>query len=194
MAAFLALKVVSFQLPEWSHTAVFKQYNHCCLLKSSRGDKISPAFSSSHRDVVRVPRKEHPLVSNPHTRLKNLFADPLSCLKNLSTEWMLNRAVFRQIVAIYGLPDMDLSSSTLNHQVKSCVSWIEDPKAWAIDAFSVNWGGGEGRSINACIPSFQLDPEMSAKGDKRQRSSSARGSSMANIVGPSDRSAMSTAS
>ena len=29
--------------------------------------------------------------------LKNLFADPLSHFKNLSTEWMLNRAVFRKI-------------------------------------------------------------------------------------------------
>ena len=61
-------------------------------------------------------------------------------------------------------------------------------------------GGGEGRSVNVCLLSFQLDPEMSAKGDKRQSSSPACGSSMevqtivSNIVEPSDRSAMSTAS
>ena len=61
--------------------------------------------------------------------LKNLFADPPSRLKNLSTEWMLNQAVFRQIVAIYGLPDVDLFASALNHQVKRHVSWIEDPRA-----------------------------------------------------------------
>ena len=81
---------------------------------------------------------------------------------------MLNRAVFRQIVAIYGLPDMDLFASAPNHQVKSYVSWIEDPRAQTIDAFSVNWGGGGGggeRSANVCISFFQLDPEMSAKGD-----------------------------
>ena len=55
---------VSSQLPEQSHTAVFRQYNSCCLLKSSRGDKISPTFSPSHRDVVLVPEKEHPPVSS----------------------------------------------------------------------------------------------------------------------------------
>ena len=78
--------------------------------------------------------------------LKYLFADPLSRLKNLLTEWMLNRALFRQIVAIYGLPDIDLFASALNHQVKRCVSWIEDPRAQAIDAFSISWGGGGGIS------------------------------------------------
>ena len=77
------------------------------------------------------------------------------------------------------------------------MSWIEDPKAQVIDTFSVNCG-----EINVCIPSFQLDPEMSAKCDRRQRSNSAGGSSMeiqiqtmvSNIIGPFYRSAMSTAS
>ena len=76
--------------------------------------------------------------------LNNLFVDPLSRLKDLSTEWMLNRAVFRQIVGIHGLPGIDLFASALNHQVKRYVSWIEDPRAQAIDAFSVSWGGGGG--------------------------------------------------
>ena len=56
------------------------------------------------------------------------------------------------------------------------------------------------RSTNVFIPSFYLDPEMFAKDDKRQSPGSACGSSMdvqtmvSNIVGPSGRSAMSTAS
>ena len=53
-----------------------------------------------------------------------------------------NCAVFHQIVAIYGLPDIDIFASALNHQVKRYVSWIEDPRAQAIDAFSVSWGEG----------------------------------------------------
>ena len=74
--------------------------------------------------------------------LKNLFADPLSRLKNLSMEWMLNCAVFHQIVAIYGLADINLFASALNHQVRRYVFWIEDPMAQAIDGFSISWGGG----------------------------------------------------
>ena len=40
--------------------------------------------------------------------------------------------------------------------------------------FSQLWG----RAVNVCIPSFQLDPEMSTKSDTRQSSNSACGSSM----------------
>ena len=127
--------------------------------------------------------------------LKNLFTDPLSCLKSLSMEWMLNRAVFCQIVAIYGLPDIDLFTSALNHQIKRYVSWIEDPRAQAKDAFSISWGVG---SVIVCIPSFQLDPQMPAKGDRGQSSGSPCGFDMevqtmvSNITGPSDKSAMFT--
>ena len=73
-------------------------------------------------------------------------------------------------------------------------------RAQAIDAFSISCGGGGGGSVNVCIPSFQLDPEIPAKGDRGQSSGSSYGSSMevqtmvSNIIGPSDRSAMSTAS
>ena len=71
--------------------------------------------------------------------LKNLLADPLSRLKNLSTEWMLNRNVFQQVVAAYGLPQVDLFASNLNHQLKNYISWGPDPKAQGTDAFTILW-------------------------------------------------------
>ena len=120
--SFSRSTAVSSQLPECSHTAVFRQYNSCCLLKSSRGNKMSPAFSPCNRDMVLVPEKEHIFVGNSHTRFKKFIRGPSVTSKNLSMEWMLNRAVFRQIVAIYGLPDVDLFASALNHQVKRYVS------------------------------------------------------------------------
>ena len=140
-AAFLVLQLLvpnyrngHVQLPLDNTTAV-AYLNH----QGGGGGGISPAFSPCHRDMVLVPGKEHILVGHSHVPgLKNLFADPLSCLKNLSMEWMLNRAVFCQIVAIYGLPDIDLFASALNHQIKRYVSRIEDPRAQAIRAFSIS--------------------------------------------------------
>ena len=67
---------VSSQLSERSRTAVFRQYDGCCLLKSSRRDKISPAFSPSQRDMVMVPGKEHTLVGSSHTRVKKFVCRP----------------------------------------------------------------------------------------------------------------------
>ena len=91
---------------------------------------------------------------------------------------------------------MDLFASALNHQVKSYVYWIEDHR----HIFSQLGGGrGEGEGgdqLMYAFPPFNL--EMSAKGNKRQSSSSACGFSMevhttvSNIVGPSNRSAIST--
>ena len=88
---------VSSQLPKLPCTAVFRQYNSCCLLKSARRNKISPVFSPSHNDVVLVPGKEHSFVSSPHTRVKKSVCKP-SVLSKISFNRM----------------DVELSSSLSN--------------------------------------------------------------------------------
>ena len=71
--------------------------------------------------------------------LLNIFADPLSRFQLLSTEWMLCKRIFCQIVAVYGCPQIDLFASSQNHQLKTYCSWIADPKALKIDAFTFSW-------------------------------------------------------
>ena len=89
MAVFLAPQLL---IPNYwnGHIQLSLDNTTTVAYLNHQGDKISPAFSPNHRDVILVPGKEHPLVSSPHASLKNLFADPLSHLENLSTEWMLN--------------------------------------------------------------------------------------------------------
>ncbi|KAJ8034638.1 hypothetical protein HOLleu_21560 [Holothuria leucospilota] len=53
---------------------------------------------------------------------------------------MLNRGVFKQIVDRFGQPEVDLFASRLNKQVNRFVSWLPDPEAEAIDAFTLDWG------------------------------------------------------
>ena len=74
--SFSCSTAVSSQLPEWSRTAVFRQYNSCCLLKPSRGDKIGPAFNPYRRDIMLVPGKKHILVGDSHTRFKKFICRP----------------------------------------------------------------------------------------------------------------------
>ena len=71
--------------------------------------------------------------------LLNIFADPLSHFQLLSTEWMLCKRTFRQIMAVYGYPQIDLFTSSQNHQLKTYCSWIADPKALKIDPFTFSW-------------------------------------------------------
>ena len=57
----------------------------------------------------------------------NKTPDGLSRQKLESTEWMLDSSVFRQMVAVYQQPQVDLFASHLNHQLPNYFSWIPDP-------------------------------------------------------------------
>ena len=56
-----------------------------------------------------------------------------------NTEWTLEKKLFRSIAEAYGMPDVDLFASRLNHQIERYVAWEPDPMAMYIDAFSINW-------------------------------------------------------
>ena len=68
------------------------------------------------------------------------MADKRSRIFKDNTEWMLNPQIFKNIVSRYGVPDIDLFASRLNHQLPKYVSWEHDPGAVAVDAFSLHWG------------------------------------------------------
>ena len=82
----------------------------------------------------------------------NKTPDGLSRQKLESTEWMLDSSVFRQIVAVYQQPQVDLFASHHNHQLPNYFSQIPDPQAMGTDAFSIPW------KFNLCylFPPFPL--------------------------------------
>ena len=70
----------------------------------------------------------------------------------MDIEWKLNENVFEQIDKIFGPHDIDLFASQDNHQIKRYVSYLPDPNAEFIDAFSVNWN-----KLNAYVfPPFSI--------------------------------------
>ena len=52
---------------------------------------------------------------------------------------MLNKRAFTKIVQTFGKPEIDIFASRLNAQLERYVSWLPDPGAEAVDAFSLNW-------------------------------------------------------
>ena len=66
-------------------------------------------------------------------------ADESSRHFNESTEWMLDKSIFRQLIQIWQLPNIDMFASRLNCQVNEYVSWKRDPDALWVDAFSKSW-------------------------------------------------------
>ncbi|XP_068990421.1 uncharacterized protein [Neodiprion pinetum] len=69
----------------------------------------------------------------------NVEADSLSRLSNRDTEWQLANYAFKSVTRKFGVPEIDLFASNENKKCAIYCSWDRDPKALAIDAFTVNW-------------------------------------------------------
>ena len=71
---------------------------------------------------------------------ENVDADRESRITNIDTEWELAAFAFEKLVRIFGQPDIDLFASRCNTKVPIFCSWKRIPEAFAIDAFTINWG------------------------------------------------------
>ncbi|KAK3100452.1 hypothetical protein FSP39_020111 [Pinctada imbricata] len=72
--------------------------------------------------------------------VENVQADRLSRKLNDDMEWMLNDNTFEKIMTIYSLKNgIDLFASRLNYRLPLYVSYLPDPNAIAVDAFSMKW-------------------------------------------------------
>ena len=67
----------------------------------------------------------------------NVEADRQSRLDHDNTEWQLNPNLFHEIQILWDKPDIHLFASRLNYQAQPYISWKRDPKALAVDAFSI---------------------------------------------------------
>ena len=72
--------------------------------------------------------------------VENCEADLASRFFTDDTEWALNPKFFKIACAKWGCPDIDLFASRNNKLLENYCSWVPDPFAKFVDAFSVNWG------------------------------------------------------
>ena len=72
--------------------------------------------------------------------------------------------VLSDIFSLFGKPDLDLFASRLNHQLTHYVSWIPDPNAVGVDAFTLDWG----IQYNYAFPPFSLIPQVLQKVEEDQ--------------------------
>ena len=70
---------------------------------------------------------------------ENTQADLASRVYEFDLEWSIPMDIFQIICNIWGVPEIDLFASRLNHRVSTYCSWKPDPFAYAIDAFSLDW-------------------------------------------------------
>ena len=114
--------------------------------KSSKCDKIA-------REVWDVCIQHHCWISAAHIPgTKNIVADRESRQFHDAAEWMLQDSVFKYILSIWGVPDMDMFATRINKKLDKYCSWKPDPGAMHVDAFSISW---EGLYIY-CFPPFSI--------------------------------------
>lgn len=71
---------------------------------------------------------------------ENCLADQAFRTLRTETEWALNTNIFNKITYLLGIPEIDLFASIDNCKCKRYISWVLDPAAESIDAFTVHWG------------------------------------------------------
>ncbi|KYM94552.1 hypothetical protein ALC62_14809 [Cyphomyrmex costatus] len=72
---------------------------------------------------------------------QNIEADAESRVISEESEWALNQGYFSEIEAYFGPFDVDLFATSINAKCTCFVSWLPDPLAFAVDAFSICWSG-----------------------------------------------------
>lgn len=71
---------------------------------------------------------------------ENIEADKASRKIQKETEWSLSNDAYQKIIDIFGTPRIDLFASRLNKKCETFISWMRDPEAFKVDAFTVHWG------------------------------------------------------
>ncbi|XP_050296332.1 uncharacterized protein LOC126736145 [Anthonomus grandis grandis] len=89
----------------------------------------------------------------------NVEADMASRQLKIETEWSLSDIAFRKIGETFGFPSIDLFASRINRKCKKFVSWLRDPEAIIVDAFTICW-----HDLNFyAFPPFSLLPKVLQK-------------------------------
>jgi hypothetical protein len=96
--------------------------------------------------------------------VKNIEADLASRVFNDQTEWKLDPFILSVVYEFLGMPQIDLFASRLNHQLPLYVSWIPDPSAIGVDAFTLKWRN----RYNYAFPPFSLIPQVLKKMEEAQ--------------------------
>lgn len=69
----------------------------------------------------------------------NVQADLASRKFTDDVEWELSNKLWENIVNKWGQPDIDMFASRINNKCVTFISWLPQPEAWLIDAFSIAW-------------------------------------------------------
>lgn len=140
LAAFFGLKCFASHLSNCN--ILCRIDNTTALLYINRMGSIQfPKLNSLTRKIWQWCEKRKLFLFASYIKSKeNIVADTESRKLHTETEWELNDFAFTTILEQYDrIPTVDLFASRNNTKCKKFVSWLRDPEAWAVDAFTLDW-------------------------------------------------------
>ena len=54
-------------------------------------------------------------------------------------DWKLDKTIFKKVIVLWGMPEIDLFASRTSHQIPKYYSWNPDPHCLAVDALVQKW-------------------------------------------------------
>ena len=118
----------------------FRQHNSGFVSKKTGGTH-SPSLCMEVWEILTWCQTRKILLKTRHIPGKfNVIADNLSRPnRTLQTEWSICPTVLGQIFSTWGKPMSDLFATRFNNKLPMFVSPVPDHRAWAVDAFSLEW-------------------------------------------------------
>ena len=89
----------------------------------------------------------------------NCKADSFSSNFKESTEWKCSGGLFKKITSTLGIVTVDLFAFQINYQINKYMSWKPEPRAMAIDKFSIKWN----TEFYHIFPPFSLLGKVASK-------------------------------
>ena len=129
-------------IPPRSHIRIMMDNTTAISYLNHMGGTKSRLCHALSRDIWLWAEKRRLWLTAAHIPGKeNTAADLYSRKFADSKEWSVSFSIFKVISDYFGIPAVDLFASRTNHKVLKYVSWHPDPGSFAVDAFTISWGG-----------------------------------------------------
>lgn len=138
LTAFYALKSLTAQSANLEINLILDNSTAVSYI-NKRGGTRSRALSDISSSIVSWCESHNLSLTTTHLpSILNSVADEQSRTSLDASDWMLCRSTFRKLSAVWKT-EVDLFANKWNAQLPTFVSWMIQPDAFALNAFSLNW-------------------------------------------------------
>lgn len=158
LAAFYALKSLTAQSTNLKVNLILDNSTAVSYINKRGGTRSRALCDISSSIVSWCESRDLSLTATHLPGILNSIADEQSRTSLDASDWLLCRSAFRKLMAVWKM-DVDLFATKWNAQLPTFVSWMIQPDAFALNAFSLNWGRFKGYAF----PPFALIARCLAK-------------------------------